>query len=426
MHPSLATVGLVLPLGIAAALALLATPAHPAEPPSAEPLAGPPSDLAARPDLAALRARGPAGLEALLARYDHATPAERERLAADVDAVAGQRYATTSRLYWFTELDRAQDEARRLHRPILALRMLGDLRSDLSCANSRLFRATLYADAETSAFLRRHFVLYWSTERAVPTVTIDYGDGRKLVRTTTGNSAHYVLDDRGHVLDVLPGLYAPAVFRKELAASLALADRLRGMPDARRIAATVAYHHAAAAATERDWERARGAMYIPGDRAIGSALVRAQVATVSKAAVEVPHLKQIGALSPGQVPDDAAAWSAIGQRVWNIGSLDASSRALVTALHNAGPAEQRATPAALAQMIVRLEQHIVADTALDQFTLRQTIRRHIVDTADTDFASLNAWIYDQVFFTPRSDAWLGLLPRTDFTGVPGDGVVMPR
>ena len=38
---------------------------------------------------------------------------------------------------------------------------------------------------------------------------------------------------------------------------------------------------------------------------------------------------------------------------------------------------------------------------------------------------INAWIYADVFQTPRSDAWLGLLPRTDFTGLPGDGVVMP-
>src|SRR4029079_9732939 len=230
---------------------------HPAEPPS-------PLDLAARPDVAALRARGPAGLEALLARYDHATPAERERLAPDVDAVAGQLYATTSRLYWFTELHRAQAEALRLQRPILALRMLGDLRSPLSCANSRLFRAALYANAEVSAFLRENFVLYWSTERAVPTMTIDYGDGRKIVRTTTGNSAHYVLDDRGHVLDVLPGLYAPAVFRKELTARLALADRVRGTPDAAPAAATVAYHRDALAATARDWQRASDVAYLRG------------------------------------------------------------------------------------------------------------------------------------------------------------------
>ena len=69
------------PLGVATTFALFAVPGSvTADPP-------------ARPDLAALRARGPAGLEALLARYDHATPTEREVLAADVDAVAGQRYA---------------------------------------------------------------------------------------------------------------------------------------------------------------------------------------------------------------------------------------------------------------------------------------------------------------------------------------------
>ena len=106
--------------------------------------------------------------------------------------------------------------------------MLGRLDEDLSCANSRLFRATLYANQDVSRFLRERFVLYWSSERPVPRVTIDYGDGRRLERTTTGNSAHYVLDEDGNVLDVLPGLYAPTAFRRELEGSLALAARVRG------------------------------------------------------------------------------------------------------------------------------------------------------------------------------------------------------
>jgi len=457
------------PLGIAASLAAFATPGLTAEP----------AALADRPDVAALRARGPAGLDELLARYDRASPAERDTLADDIDAVAAQRYASVSRLYWFTELDRAEAEAHRLHRPILALRMLGDLRNDLSCANSRLFRATLYANTETSAFLRSHFVLYWSSERAVPTVTIDYGDGRKLVRTTTGNSAHYVLDEDGHVLDVLPGLYAPAVFQKELTASLALADRVRGKTDAERVRETVAYHHAALEATAHDFERAKDALYVGGgqfllDReGLTSAIQRAQAATMSKMVIEAPDLVRIGAMDPSMVPSDDAAWAAIGQRVWGIGAaepidepvrqhgeqlaaytaehharsehrrhpqprrgappvpppasivLDAASRALVARLHNAGLAD-RATPAQLAEVIARLERHIVADTALNQFTLRQTIHGCIGGGRVEDFETLNAWIYDQLFATPRSDAWLGLLPRTDFTGLPGDGVVIPR
>ena len=48
--------------------------------------------------------------------------------------------------------------------------------------------------------------------RPVPKVTIDFGDGRKLERTLTGNSAHYVLDANGRPLDVLPGLYGPQEF----------------------------------------------------------------------------------------------------------------------------------------------------------------------------------------------------------------------
>ena len=41
-----------------------------------------------------------------------------------------------------------------------------------------------------------------------------------------------------------------------------------------------------------------------------------------------------------------------------------------------------------------------------------------------DFDTLNGWIYAEVFRTPRQNAWLGLLPRDVFTGLPGDGVVI--
>ncbi|HEX4418583.1 MAG TPA: hypothetical protein VH165_11820 [Kofleriaceae bacterium] len=425
----------------------IAPPAGPPIAPPSTPPAGPPVAAPAPPV-----ARSPAQLDALLARYDRGTPDERRTLGPEIDAAAAQRYAVFSRLYWYTDLDEAKQAARRLHRPILALRMLGDLRADLSCANSRLFRATLYANAEVSAFLRGKFVLYWSSEREVPKVTIDFGDGRKLVRTVTGNSAHYVLDAAGHVLDVLPGLYAPRVFQRELARSLALADRVRDLPDPERVNAVVAYHATAAADTDRAWQKAQGVPYAPGRQLLIGAgetesdLARAQRATMSKRVMEIPDLKKIGMVGPGELPeDDSAAWSAIGQQMWNIqrapqriplppqpGSpaiaplvLDAASRTLVSWLHNAGPADQRATPAQLETMLGRLEQHIVADTAINQFRLRQAIHRQIVATRQLDFAALNAWIYGAVFATPSSDPWLGLRARTEFSGLPGDGVVVP-
>lgn len=438
-----------LSLGLAASLTVLIAP----DTSSAERLEAP------RASIAELRARGPAALDELLARYrsDALDDAARARLEATIDAVAAQRYATASGLYWYTDLELAKHEAHRLHRPILALRMLGDLRDDLSCANSRLFRTTLYANTEVSAFLRSNFVLYWSSERPVPRVTIDFGDGRKLVRTTTGNSAHYVLDEDGHVLDALPGLYAPAVFERELETSLALANRVRGMRAPERGWAIAAHHVAAADAIDRAWGDLGDLLYLPGSPYllrsgdVASAIARAQSVTSSKAAIEVPDLQAIGLVRPGEVPQDDASWAALGQKVWHIGGapeapgagrpgrgrralatpppppmvLDAASVALIARVFHAGPADPRAGAPELAEAIARLEQHIVADTALNEFRLRQQIRRQIAARADLDLATLNAWIYEEVFATPKSDPWLGLHPRTDFTGLPGDGAALP-
>jgi len=384
------------------------------------------------PDVGLLRAQGPAALDALLGRFDAMAPGgERDALERTIDRVAAQRYATVSRLYWYTDLAAAEAAAQAQHRPILALRMLGRLDEDLSCANSRLFRATLYADADVSRTLRERFVLYWSSERPVPRVTIDFGDGRKLERTTTGNSAHYLLDEHGEVLDVLPGLYAPAVFRAELAQGLALADRVRDATPAARAAAVRAYHDEAFAAGQLAFQSVAGQPYVaavrrlPTAKETASQLAKAQRATMSKAVVEVRDLARIGFDAGAIAPTDVAQWAAVGQRLYHLapGSvLDDRARALVTRLHNA--AGVAASPAATREVVARLEQSIAADTALDELVLRQQIRRELVDNGVRDFASLNAWIYANVFHTPRSDEWLGLLPRTDFTGLPGDGVVM--
>src|SRR5687768_3350554 len=101
---------------------------------------------------------GEATLHDMLAEYDKLPAgAAKDKLAARIDAAAHQKYATISRLYWHTDLAAAKAAAKTAGKPILHLRMLGRLDEDLSCANSRLFRATLYANQEVSAFLRDNF-----------------------------------------------------------------------------------------------------------------------------------------------------------------------------------------------------------------------------------------------------------------------------
>lgn len=372
----------------------------------------------------------PLELAALLARHDQAPdgPAK-AALAAKVDAVAHQKYATVSRLYWHTDFATAQAAAREQRRPILHLRMLGRLDEDRSCANSRFFRAMLYANSEVSQLLRDKFVLYWSSERPVPKITIDFGDGRKVEGTTTGNSAHYVLDADGTVLDVLPGLYAPRAFQRELEQSLVLATKVRGASATARHEAIVAYHRAELAAASRLWSATTEQRVDPDE--LGS-LWDAQRVTVSKAAVEMPTLRQL-APAPESFPiDRTAQWAATARVVYGYDRakaprvLDEQSRALVLRLHDAAPAPLRATAEARDALLARFEERVLADTAVDQLRLRPQISREIVRRAGrASFAELNGFVYASVFHTPAGDPWLGLVPRTDFTGLPGDGVVMP-
>ena len=266
------------------------------------------------------------------------------------------------------------------------------------------------------------------------------------------------------MLDVLPGMYAPPAFVAELTRSLALADELARLAPAAHASRIARYHADATARMDAQWTALAGTTYLPGavalvsEEQLAGALARAQRATMSKAYIEVPQLARLG-FDAGSVPDDDAAWATIGQRLWQLGLdapsaaerrptgddlvllsatpvmrpgptaplapaadrpriLDATTRALVAAVHNAGP--EPADGETLERVIARLEQHLVADSAQNQLVLRRKIHAQLA-TGARALDDLNAWIYAEIFHTPASDPWLGLLPRTDFTGLPGDG-----
>src|SRR5689334_8847562 len=204
-----------------------------------------------------LREAGPAGLEELFAMKkkieEHArktaltipTPAEAATLARlndAIDRVGGAKYCTSSRLYWYTDLEQAKAVAQQCGKPILTLRMLGNLSDEFSCANSRFFRTALYSNEEIAKTLRERFVLHWRSVRPVPKVTIDFGDGRKLERTLTGNSIHYVLMPDGQVVDAIPGLYGPKAFLKQITRGEALVRLLADASTDRRNAMLADFH----------------------------------------------------------------------------------------------------------------------------------------------------------------------------------------
>jgi hypothetical protein len=116
-----------------------------------------------------------------------------------------------ARLDWHTDIHAAITDAKRTKRPILSLRLLGRLDVEFSCANSRYFRTLLYPEPRVREAMSG-FVLHWQSLRPVPKVTIDFGNGRMLVRTITGNSLHAVLRSDGTPVDAILGLLSRDAF----------------------------------------------------------------------------------------------------------------------------------------------------------------------------------------------------------------------
>lgn len=381
----------------------------------------------ARAAQARIRAAGPAGLRAFEATHgvaldaaraaitdaadaswDRRDPAQlddpaRADLLAALDAVCGQRDCVLSRLYWHTELEAAVRAASREGKPILSLRLLGDLRDELSCANSRFFRALLYPDPAVHSFLRAHFVLHWASERPAPKLTIDLGDGHSVTTTITGNSAHFVLDPHGRPVDVIPGLYAPADFLAALARAEPLARATASLTgDARRDA--LARHHEVRLA---DLDRLRPDRQPPPPTNLAPRAGQAAPIAITKMAAEAPIL---GRLGEPIAPDPIAA--SLERRAADAAltiQLSRPSLGLIrTQQWRSGEPTRDVVAAQLAHRALRLT--LARDTLRNEHEIHRQIHTWWATgaAAPLDLPALARRVYDELFLTPRSDPWLGL------------------
>ncbi len=388
--------------------------------------------------VAALRARGPSVMAPLLSALGKADPARVEGLRRSIDEIAQQRDADASGLYWFTDIERAKAEARATGRPILSLRLLGRLTDDLSCANSRFFRVALYANGEVSKVLRDEFVLHWSTEREAPVVTIDFRDGRKIQRTITGNSIHYVLDAEGRPLDAVPGLYGPKAFLAALTESSSIAAATRGLDASDAKDAVARHHQDRTAALARRWVDEVGRVGLVGLQppepvAVPAAFPGPPPASIAmpvampKAAVEMPILAATQPQLPATieaVPEEA--WRKLAAATKRDG-LDARSLALLARKRPmvwtdpSGP--RLATDAERAQLVESFEELMTLDALKNELRLRWRIHNWLALAPEVSLRDLNARVYSELFLTPANDPWLGLVPPRAFTGIEGDGLL---
>jgi hypothetical protein len=321
------------------------------------------------------------------------------RLDEAIDRVSGQRYGSVSRLYWHTDWEQAQTEAVRTGKPILSLRMLGLLTDEYSCANSRFFRTTLYANQEVSKLLREKFVLHWKSVRPVPRITIDFGDGRKLERTVTGNSAHYALAPDGRTLDALPGLYGPAAFLEWLNRVSHLSQVLRDADAVQQAGILRAYHLQRLEQIEQNWKSDLASAGL--DAGLTAADLQDEDAW-----------RKVAALHGDQAALDAASIEVI--RTENPNAAQAGRLALTKAR----------VEDPILRLVAELQTNIALDTVRNEHRLHGRIHRRLADDleASRDVEALNEWVYAELFLTPSSDPWLGLAPTNTYTALRNNGV----
>jgi hypothetical protein len=387
------------------------------------------------PAIEELRDLGPAGLDSLMAAYASeikhhisnptASSSDWQRINKALDTVSQQKNSYLSGLFWYTDLNEARKAAKQSGKPILSLRLLGKLTEELSCANSRYFRTVLYPDAEVSAMLRDRFILHWQSVRPAPVITVDFGDGRKIERTVTGNSIHYVLDSEGRLIEALPGLYGPKAFLRGLTAVEVLAQSLKGKDQENYRHVLYDYYHKRMNEISASWMKdttriggtlPRGFRLVEGNN--GEAIAIMPLA-MTKAFSENSLLRAMtaGAEELGHITD-GEAWKKIAQLHADDAVLDERSKSLIK---RQSPS---LTEVEMTRLLQRFESLIALDTVRNEYLLHTKLYPWLMrEPSRLDLNKFNEQVYAQLFLTPGSDPWLGLLTPDAYTAIENGGVV---
>lgn len=346
---------------------------------------------------------------------------------AVLEAVCKQRDCRWSGLYWHTDLEEAKRAAHKTGRPILSLHLLGNLDEELSCANSRYFRTLLYSNLQIRAYLRANYVLHWKSVRPAPKLTIDFGDGRQMRRTITGNSIHYVLDPDGNPINAIPGLYSAPSFLSLLRESALLHRKVWPMsPGERRQA--LANYHSNARFVARQPRRGMS----PLDAANDYGATRADRMTAWTSGSLAPSKSGGEAVVIEKVSFDARARGfademvkLVSQMVAGPSTIDENSKALIRAKRKSD-----AIPGnSFEPMLKQLEKSIAADEKINEQKLRPELHRAIADIAYSgpdSLETLNTFVYEHLFLAPNRDPWMGLQSNEAFTAIQGEGLVVSR
>jgi hypothetical protein len=81
----------------------------------------------------------------------------------------------------------------------------------------------------------------------------------------------------------------------------------------------------------------------------------------------------------------------------------------------------------LVRMFRNLEESVAVDSVRNEYELHRKLHRWFAEgTAPANVDELNDRVYAELFLTPKSDPWLGLLPGDAYSALPNNGVVSAK
>lgn len=390
-----------------------------------------------------LRLLGRDGLDALLQTYQREitkfsetgeATGEWKRIASAIDTVAMQKDAYASGLYWFTDLEEAKREANRTNKPILSLRLLGNLNEEFSCANSRFFRALLYSNTEVSKYLRENYVLHWKSVRPAPKVTIDFGDGRKIERTLTGNSIHYILDENGAIIDALPGLYSPSGFLKYLTTGYEANKKIDFAAKERKESVALIYRKTMFDDIKMKRDKAVAAAKVTLTEPKESFdVVEIAPRAITKMVTERRILVDIDGkqtfINPSLFDNfsryDAGLnledWTKLSKLYAGATKFDEATIAFIKRQNR----QTGLTDAQFASLLSNLTNYVALDTTRNDFLFHMKLYEWLNVDGSSQYTveTFNSRVYAELFKTPDSDKWLGLYNTDVYTALDGNGII---
>jgi hypothetical protein len=165
---------------------------------------------------------------------------------------------------------------------------------------------------------------------------------------------------------------------------------------------------------------------------------RAGYVAVSKNGIERPLLKSArpgAALQQEELKADNindGVWMRIAALHAQDAALDERSRGLIRSKSpTAAQASLLAVDKAkvedpLIRSLRNLERSISEDTIKNEYLLHSKIHQWLAQETSPDLDRFNARVYSELFLTPDSDPWLGLVPPDVYSALDNDGLVLSQ